>query len=106
MLYDHLCSACNTEFELEYSIKEDPPTKCPLCGVDGQVKRLISYATPGKVELYGRELQEKNKEDARKMVRDGGENFVANILGESRYNSLASNADQSRGKKSTFRRTK
>lgn len=104
--YLHLCSHCNQEFELEYSIKDDPPTKCPLCNTEGQVKRLISYATPGKVELYGRELQEKVKEDAKKMVREGGENFVANFLGENRYNSLAGNADKSRGKKSAFRRSK
>lgn len=90
MLYDHLCSSCNQEFELEYSIKEDPPTKCVLCGAEGQVKRLISYATPGKVELYGKELHAKIKEDAKKAVREGGENFISNFIGESRYNSMAS----------------
>jgi putative FmdB family regulatory protein len=100
-IYDHLCSSCNQEFELEYSVKEDPPTKCPLCGHDGMVKRLISYAAPGKVEIYGHELKAKIKEDAKKMVADAGrnENMMANIIGESKYQSKISQYDRdSRGR--------
>lgn len=86
--YDHLCENCEKEFELEYSMKDDPPTLCPLCGVDGQVKRLISYATPGRVELSGKDFQNKIKEDAKSLARETvhNENLRANLIGENKYN--------------------
>jgi putative FmdB family regulatory protein len=85
--YLHECKACNEEFEDFYSIVKDPPTLCPMCGVDGQVKRLISSATSGKVTLQGQELQQhikdENKKNLHKFKTD--ERTRSNIIGEERY---------------------
>lgn len=72
--YDHLCKNCGHEWEDVYSIHAEVPQLCPNCKKEGHVQRLISCATPGKVELQGRELVEKlrgeGKELARKARRD------------------------------------
>jgi putative FmdB family regulatory protein len=83
MEYEHLCNACNTEFELEYSMHAPVPTLCPLCGVDGQVKRLISCKNKGRVELTGREYQESIKQGAGDLVKEArrDERLLANLVG-------------------------
>lgn len=87
--YPHVCNACNEEFEDFYSIVKDPPTLCPLCGVDGQVKRLISDGTSGKVTLQGHELQQHIKDEDKKNLHKfrTDEKFKANIIGESAFES-------------------
>jgi putative FmdB family regulatory protein len=94
--YDHLCENCNQEFELEYSVKVDPPTLCPLCNFDGKVKRLISFATPGKVELTGDELTAHIKQDAKRIQREAAlsEKKYSNLIGEARYNQLQTKLDR------------
>lgn len=100
MTYDHLCENCNREFQAEYSIKDDPPTKCPLCNFDGKVKRLISAAAPGKVELTGNELTAHIKEDAKRIQREAAKNekLYASLLGEGRMQQVQQKIDrQKRG---------
>lgn len=40
--YEYQCSACGKAFEKFQSMSEEPLKDCPLCQVEGQVKRLIS----------------------------------------------------------------
>jgi hypothetical protein len=96
--YDHLCENCNQEFELEYSVKVDPPTLCPLCNFDGKVKRLISFATPGKVELQGQDLVDHIKSDAKKIQREAvlSEKKYSNLIGEARYQQIQTQMDRKR----------
>lgn len=87
MHYEHLCTKCEQEFEDEYSIKQDPPTKCPLCGEEGSVKRLISGGSGrGIVELTGHELKAKLREDGQKLKQAAAknENVLGSMVGESR----------------------
>jgi hypothetical protein len=86
--YEHLCQSCNYEWEDEYSIKADPPTTCPQCKSEGQVKRLISGGSgKGRVELTGHEYKEKVMSDAKALKREAyrNENVMANLVGESKY---------------------
>jgi putative FmdB family regulatory protein len=46
--YDYICEACNHEFELFQSIKEDAKKKCPECGKN-KLKRLIG---PGAALVF------------------------------------------------------
>lgn len=87
--YDHLCGNCKQEFELEYSVHASVPTICPLCNHDGQVKRLITYATPGKVELTGHDLKSHLKAEGKKLKAEAmrNENTLANLVGESKFQS-------------------
>ena len=39
--YSYLCDACQTEFDKEQRISEDPIRKCPKCG-KLKVRRMIS----------------------------------------------------------------
>lgn len=43
MIYDYVCAACKTEFEIEHSIKRKARKKCPKCK-KMQLKRQISKA--------------------------------------------------------------
>jgi len=94
--YEHECTACNQEFELTYSIKADPPTLCPLCGVDGHVKRLISSDIHGKVNLSGTDLTNQMKTDRNKMRQKvkTDEKVRANLVGESNYQEHVSNTER------------
>lgn len=87
--YDHLCENCGNEFELEYSVHKDPPTICILCNFEGKVKRLISFATPGTVELTGNDLKDKIKLDGQKLQAEAcrNENVLSNLIGENKYQS-------------------
>jgi putative FmdB family regulatory protein len=97
--YLHFCKNCNQEFEDFYSIKADPPTKCLLCEAEGQVTRLISGGSGrGKVELTGRELIESMREEGRKERNEiyKSETKYANIIGESKYQSIQQSLDKRR----------
>lgn len=41
-LYEYHCTACDTTFEANQRMSEDPLTTCTSCGEEGQVKRLLS----------------------------------------------------------------
>lgn len=85
--YEHVCDNCEEEFEDIYSMKDDPPTLCPICGVDGWVRRIISIPAVGIVELTGGDLKNKLIEDGRKMKRhaQSNEKALANLVGEDKY---------------------
>lgn len=88
--YEHKCFAdnCGYEWEEIYGMTVDPPTMCPECGVEGQVKRLVSGGsgkgimrkTPGEIKAgmaaETRALKERAKTD---------EKFRANLVGEDKY---------------------
>lgn len=98
--YEHLCTACNHEWEDEYSIKADPPKNCPSCNAEA-VKRLISGGSGrGVVELSGNELVEKVKSDAQALKREAAksEKVYSNLLGEQKYHDMQTRIDrQKRG---------
>ena len=88
--YLHICNAehCNHEWEEFYSMKDDPPTICPKCKIEGKVQRLISGGSGrGIVELTGNELKAKVKQDAaeykNRAMKD--QNLRANLVGEDSY---------------------
>lgn len=86
--YPHLCHACNYEWEAMYSIKANPPTICPACGVEGKVERLIAGGSGrGICELTGKELTAKLEKDAQDMLREmpRNERLLANIIGEDKH---------------------
>ena len=87
MVYEHLCEACNHEWEDIYKLKDPVPDTCPSCNTKGQVKRLISWSA-GRVELSGHEYQQHIKEEAQKLKREASqnENVMANLVGEDKYN--------------------
>lgn len=94
--YEHACQECQYEWEEEYSIKKDPPTTCPQCHKE-TVKRLVSGGSgKGSVELYGQELIEKCKSDAKKIKHEASKdaNKYANLLGEARYHDLQTRMDR------------
>jgi putative FmdB family regulatory protein len=84
--YEHLCEACDNEWEDIYKISDPIPTQCPKCKKKGEVKRLIS-SCQGRVELSGYEYKAKIKEDVLKMSKSmlKDENKLANFVGESKY---------------------
>lgn len=94
--YEHLCSACDSEFEDIYSINADPPTTCPLCNVEGKVKRLISGTAKGIVELGPQELQAHILSERVRIKKEfnKNENLRANIIGEAKYNQIESFKDK------------
>lgn len=86
--YEHLCGACNFEWDQVYGMTEDPPTLCPECNVDGQVKRLISGGSGrGIVRLTGHELKAHNRAEGKKIARMAmkDENLRANLIGEEKF---------------------
>jgi putative FmdB family regulatory protein len=107
--YEHLCNACHHEWEDEYSIKDNPPTVCPSCQVDGQVQRLISGGSGrGIVELTGQELTSKIKSDAQTLKKEmhSSEKVYANLLGEDRYQGLQSRMDRAKRERPKIRTRK
>ncbi|HLG27098.1 MAG TPA: zinc ribbon domain-containing protein [Paenisporosarcina sp.] len=86
--YEHLCEKCNNEFEDIYGMTEPIPTKCPLCGCDGRVKRLVSGGSGrGIVNLTGHELQAKLRQEGRDLKRAAlkDEKVLANLVGEDKF---------------------
>ncbi len=41
-IYEYKCEFCNHKFQLLQKVDERPPNKCPNCGKEGGVKKLIS----------------------------------------------------------------
>jgi putative FmdB family regulatory protein len=77
---------------------------CPRCketGKEQPIKRLISLGGKGVVELYGNELVEKCKDDAKKIQKDmhKSTNLYANMLGEERYHQLQTQIDRQKREK-------
>ena len=93
--YEHLCETCQHEWEDYYSITAEPPKECPECKAE-TVKRLICGTTKGVVELYGQDLVDKIKGDARKLKAEAAKNekVYANLLGEDKYQSLQQRMDK------------
>ena len=86
--YEHLCKACGHEWEDFYSIVKDPPTVCPECEVEGEVKRLVSGGSGrGIVVLTGHDLNAHCKSEGKKLAHEAmkNENLRANLIGEERY---------------------
>jgi putative FmdB family regulatory protein len=46
--YDYVCDACQHQFELFHSIKDEPKRKCPACGRQ-KLRRLIG---PGAAIVF------------------------------------------------------
>lgn len=100
MTYEHICKDkdCAYEWEDEYSIKDDPPTTCPKCKKE-TAQRLVSGGSGrGVVELYGEDLVNKVREDAKKFKKEvySSEKTYANVIGESNYQKLQSSMDKNR----------
>jgi putative FmdB family regulatory protein len=88
--YPHICNECNHEWDEFYSITQDPPDTCPKCGIKGNVERLIAGGSGrGIVEVTGHELKEKLQNDSADILKEAGrsEKFLANIVGEDKYQS-------------------
>lgn len=94
-VYLHECEACGHQFELEYSIKLDPPKECPECKQEA-VKRLIAGDFMTKMELTHKEFAASIQDQTRKMMKSIGnsENKFANIVGETAYNNYSKKPGQ------------
>ena len=87
--YEHLCKACEHEWDQVYGMTVDPPTLCPECGVDGKVKRLISLGPgPGIMRKSAGEIRSGMAAETRALKERAktDENFRANLVGEENYN--------------------
>jgi putative FmdB family regulatory protein len=97
--YEHVCTneECKHEWEDEYSVKMDPPKICPKCGQE-TAKRLISLNGKGVVELFGQDLVDKVKADAKKLEQDAhrNENTYANLLGSDKFQRLQTAYDKNK----------
>lgn len=99
--YLYLCEPQNKEFEEYHSITTVLETcpECEKCNLEQhKPKRLICGVTKGVVELYGQDLVDKAKSDAQKMKKEiaKSENAYANLLGESKYQSLQQQIDRNK----------
>jgi putative FmdB family regulatory protein len=101
--YLHQCTDCAHEWEDFYSVSQLPPKECPKC-LKETAKRVICGSNRGVVELYGQELVDKLKGDAKKMQQEASknENAYANLLGEDKYQALQTKMDSQK----TIRRSK
>lgn len=102
--YEFKCNQieCNHEWELTQSIKAPDPDICPKCQVKGNITHLISGGSgKGIVELTGRDLINKTKEDAAKYKKElySSEAVYANAVGESKYHDIQSSMDKARREK-------
>jgi len=98
--YAHICTddSCNNEWEDFYSTTKEPPTTCPKCSKE-TAKRVICGTNRGTVELYGQDLLNKIKGDAKQLQADASrsEKLYSNLLGEGQYEKLQRKIDR-RGK--------
>ena len=102
--YLYLCEKIHGEFEEEHSIKV-ALEECPKCKAEGlppqKLKPLISGGSGrGIVELYGQELVDKCKADAKKIQKDASknQNQYASLLGEDKYHQLQTQMDRRKRK--------
>jgi len=88
--YLHYCENCNSEFELDYSIKNDPPKDHIDCNGTNCVKRLIAGNTGGIMNMTAQEFKEKLPEEIKKIKKRArtDENFHANIVGEKKFHEM------------------
>lgn len=94
--YEHHCANCDHEWEDFYSMKVDPPTLCPSCGTEGQVKRLVSGGSgPGIMRRTGAEMKAGMAAETAKIRKraQSDENFRANLIGEDKYHNDKLNND-------------
>ena len=90
--YLYICTVADQEFDAVHSIKVELE-ECPICKEKGlenhKPKRLIGSATPGKVILTGHELVAKTNQEIKEMKHRAktDPNYLANIIGESKYES-------------------
>lgn len=89
--YDHECYECQHIWEDTYSIHQDPPTVCPVCG--GKARRIITGVPACKVVLSGRELRAHIKDEQKKIRQQlkTDEKLRANISGEDNYHNTKIN---------------
>ncbi len=86
--YEHVCNNCQHEWEDVYSIRQNPPTICPSCNLEGKVQRLVSGGSgKGIVEITGHELKAKMRAEGQELKRAAlkDERVLANLVGESKY---------------------
>jgi len=95
--YYHQCKnkECAHEWEDWYSLSTEPPKVCPKCNQE-TAERVISFATPGTVELTGQDLVDKIKSDTKQLKKDMGKSdkIYANMLGDDRYHQLQTKMDK------------
>ena len=95
--YFHKCNdnQCNNEWEDFYSMMQEPPKVCPKCNQE-TAKRVIVPCGKGVVELYGQELVEKLKGDAKEIQREASKdaNKYASLIGEDKYQQLQTQMDR------------
>lgn len=96
--YEHICTACQNEWEDFYSIKTDPPKVCPKCNQETAQRVISGGSGRGVVPLTGHDLADKLKGDAAKLQRDAAkdEKIYSNLMGESKYQQLQSQMDRRR----------
>ena len=88
--YEHKCFAdnCGYEWDQVYGMTVDPPTLCPECGTDGEVKRLISGGSgKGIMRRSAGEIRSGMASETRALKEraKSDENFRANLVGEENY---------------------
>ena len=95
--YEFECTEneCKHEWEEFLSITAEIPKNCPKCQKES-VKRLISLGSKGVVELYGQDLVDKLKSDAKKISKEAAqkETVYSNLLGESKYQQIQTQMDK------------
>lgn len=93
--YLHKCDSCEHEWEAEYSIKDDPPKFCPKCNME-TVRRLINHEGGVRMELNDNEFKEKLKDEVAKIKQKASkdENYLANLVGEKKYNQNVVNKEK------------
>jgi putative FmdB family regulatory protein len=94
--YLHKCYDCDFEWTEVYSMKENPPEKCPSCEKVGFVKRLISGIPAVKMIMSGAELKDHIKQEQKKIAQQlkTDENLKANLAGEEKYNNFVSESQR------------
>lgn len=101
--YLYICEVSNEEFEEFHSMSEQIE-ECPICKEKGlpdhKPKRLINCVSKGVVQVYGQELIDKCKTDAKRIEKDASKNEYqyASILGEQKYQDLQTKLDRKKRK--------
>ena len=93
------CKGCGSEvnnegvFEVIHSISEDAWKVCPYClkdGVESSLKRLINFQKNSLTRVFGVEEERARADSEMKEFQrlyKNDENFRANLVGESNYQS-------------------